>query len=158
MSLNDIFDPIVRCYFKNKFANSGGGSSGNTPNTDIIGVVYDMSKEYETLDIDGALLNRVSDLIPSAEDLENTIVLLPDTSDSIPFFAYGGFRMTVTKEPVDDEELHHIAILSYGEFALGLSIDEYASSILGVPPGFWFCINTTNPDETGKVYIIWQPK
>ena len=80
MSLSSIFDPVVRTYFKKKYANSGGTASG------IKCVAYYADREYEETAVDGMLV-KVSDLTPSAEDLEGAILVAsnPTGGDIIPF-------------------------------------------------------------------------
>lgn len=72
MSLQGIFDPVVRAYFENKNSGSGGGSyTGNAC------YVYDPTKEYESVVTDTMLgrIYKISDDIVTENDYADGTIL-----------------------------------------------------------------------------------
>ncbi len=83
MSLQGIFDPVVRAYFENRSGgpgDSGGGSGG--PDTDVVCYAFDENKEYAE-DIEhpnyGRMIKLSSDTI-ALDEYEKAIIMLDNAN------------------------------------------------------------------------------
>lgn len=142
MSLQDIFDPVVRACFKNKC--TGGGSGGGTAqDTGVMAVAWHSEGSYEQPMGEGMF--KVSDITPSIEQFNNARA----------FINIEGLSCATYKATVENAEGMIGLLIPSGGGATSVGVVVPADS--GMPPemvGFYICPPV---DGLTDCYIVWEP-
>ena len=135
MGLRGIFNPIVRAYFANKYAGSGGGAGGATTSVHI--------KKGTPIELNEIGMAKISDYTPTVEQLNGGIIV----------FDHGETFLEAAKLYTSEED--GIVIWYYGENLAGAVfyddiITDDGQAEKGLYMGFG---DTVSPCD---VWIVWE--
>ena len=131
------------------------GSGGGGADTGIASYFYDASKEYETVDIDGLPMYKISDATLDTAEFHKAMAIIPSAHR---IFKYGGVDLTVLD--MTDEGLPGCVGASWGDSVnlISIATDEGAETY-GVSKGVWVLIVPEDGSEPlEECYFIFRKK
>ena len=132
MSLEGVYDPMVRAYFAGQCANSGGGVTN--------GFYYDKTKTYETAFLGGVTeFTKLSDAT-KVPDSGWGVVMVASFGGDAEGIAIRNFIVQYDAIPgidglIDDNETQFGMIVS--QAAIDSEDEEIAAIFAGFTPGLW---------------------
>lgn len=151
MSLQAIFDPMVRAYFKNLYGGSGGGSGGETN-----AFCYDKTKTYETaLFAGGFPCTKISDITKAPGSGDGVFANPEIGGETMADIAFNPFT-------VDYNVIPGLGALQTEDYQFGMIVtqeiidsenEEIAAALAGFTPGLWLM----TPDGTLNCVVIFNP-
>lgn len=131
------------------------GSGGGGADTGIVGYVYDDTKEYETAELDGLPMYKISDVPLDTAEFHRAMVIFPD---EYVVYTYGGLDLTVID--MTDEGIPGCVMASgLGKINLLSLATNEVSEMFGASKGVWACFaSEADSFPIAACYFIFHKK
>lgn len=130
---------------KNLFGKSGGGA----PDTGVMAVAYHAENKNDYINTGDML--RISDLTPSALDLENNIIVAGyKATEGIN---YSAFKLIV----MENDGVVALSTGDSSEFAVIVTTTEVGGFPAGIYMSNNFRVGVSGGTEIESAYLIWEP-
>lgn len=160
MGISNIFDPIVQAHYGDK-GSAGGGSGGTSGSPTDFFYTYEVGKEYETLDMNGAIFYKISDVPFDTAEFDMAIVIIPmtaeDGTDAL-FFNYKGGNLALydmSEEGIPGLFVADLVIGNQPAMSLYSCVTDINHEFLTIPKGVWL---TSGGTQIGVCHFIFHKK
>lgn len=162
MSIQAIFDPVVRAYFKKKYG-GGGGTGGGPVVINGYGLSIAHFQAYDVSELLGTNMFKASDDTPTIEELSRNALIFMNQFSGLSKYSKYTQKGPGTYGPngycaTENEEIPGMVVLGNDTGVYVISLNQNASKMLAevgveLPPGIYFTQNAFYGSEHGPIFI-----